>query len=258
MVLSNRFIWRFLLLWPLIATIAAFTIRFEFILSIVVFFAPPTVVLALRLPRLLPRAVLFATLLSLGTIVAADLIAHASSAWFARSVFDTRLFGLAPWEDLLLGIVLTTGLVLFYEWHEQPRHHHHVRTIQWIRFGVFIGIVCAATTLIWMKDPALLVVSYPFVKIGIFAVVLPVVFDLSRHRSLTAKFLRATLYWAFVLFGYELAAMHQGWWLFPGNEYIGWLSIGSLAFPLDEFVFWICGIAAAGLTFYEFFIDDNR
>lgn len=255
---TDRSLTLFLLLWPLIAATIAFSYPFSFLVSILLFFVPVTTVLAFRVPRLLPRAFAFAVLLSVGVVAAVDTIAHASKAWFAMSAFDVRFLGLAPWEDLLLGIVLTTGLLLFYEWHEQPRHRARVRTAQWFRFAAFIALLVIAVTVAWHRDPGLLIVSHPFLKLGIAAIVIPVVIDVSRHRSLTAKFLRTTLYWAYALFAYELAGVHQGWWTFPGDAYVGWLSIGTLAFPLDELLFWVCGIAAGGLTYYEYFIDDNR
>jgi hypothetical protein len=111
---------------------------------------------------------------------------------------------------------------------------------------------------VWIFESSLLVTSHPFLKLGIAAVVIPAAADLSRHRILTMKFVRTSMYWTYSLLVYELTAMRAGWWQFPRHDYLGWVSFGTLAFPLEELVFWVFGVSIAGLTYYEHFIDDHR
>ena len=59
-------------------------------------------------------------------------------------------------------------------------------------------------------------------------------------------------------FIYDIAALKLGWWTFPGTEFIGWISIAGVSFPIEEFIFWIILFALGVLSYYEYFDDDEK
>jgi len=56
----------------------------------------------------------------------------------------------------------------------------------------------------------------------------------------------------------KVTALQLGWWDFPGSNFIGWVSIFNIRFPLEELIFWLFLFAMAILTYYEFFDDDEK
>ncbi|HXK36628.1 MAG TPA: hypothetical protein VJ553_03545 [Candidatus Paceibacterota bacterium] len=244
--------------WPLIATVAAFVFDISFLASIPIFFGPLLALLAFLARRAFVRSVLFAIVIAISVTTIIDTIAHASGAWIAKSAFPYRILGLAPWEDVILGVFLVTSILLYYEWHVQHHRSFPLVAARWRRFIVFIGLLIAAVVFAWLWDPESLIFSDAFLKLGLFSILLPCVLELSRHHALTGKFARTALYWTYVLFLYELAGVYNFWWHFPSDDYVGWIQIMNIGFPLEEFVFWIAGASLAMLAYYEFFLDDGR
>jgi hypothetical protein len=216
------------------------------------------VLLAVVVPRAVVRSLLFALVLSAGIVIVFDIMAHVSGAWFVPTVFGNRIFGVAPWEDVLLLIFLITPMLLSYERFGQHRRTYPIVPGRWLRFMVFAGMLMLIATALWLLYPSSLIISRAYLKSGLLAIALPVAYELIRHRSLRGKFIRTSLYWIYVLLLYEMLAVGLGWWSFPAHDFVGWVHVGTIAFPLEEFVFWIVGITAGILSYYEFFVDDNQ
>jgi len=91
----------------------------------------------------------------------------------------------------------------------------------------------------WLAD-------YTYLKVGlllyptIFALVAIVIPSVLREVFLTG------LVMAVFNFGFELLALNNGFWTFPGT-YIGKVEIFGYAFPTEEFVFLVC-LCSAGVV----------
>ncbi len=254
-----RIFWWFLLAWPAAATGAAFAFRYSFFVSTFVFFLPLIVAMAMRNPRAMPRALLFGGLGAVFFAVIVDLIGHASGAWVAATIFPSRIFGLVPWEDVVLAFLYVTAIVQHYEIVSQHRRSY---PLVGRRIGALVLLFGALFLLVLglrRFAPDALVWPYGYLILGFASVLLPLVLDVARHRRLTGKFVRASLYWVYAIFLYELAGVYRGWWMFPrSSSFIGWFSIGGIAFPQEELVYTVILSGAAVLAYYEFFDDDNR
>ena len=88
--------------------------------------------------------------------------------------------------------------------------------------------------------------------------VIPSIIELFRHPKLLPKFLLVVIYFFFLTFVYELTALKLGQWIFPSNQYIGWVSIFGLNFPLEEFFFGFFFYAMVTLACYEAFDCDEK
>ena len=93
---------------------------------------------------------------------------------------------------------------------------------------------------------------------GVAVVLIPTVVELFRRPTLLPKLLVVGLYFAYLTICYELTALKLGWWVFPGFQYIGMVSILGINFPFEEFFFWILLFAVGILAYYEPFDDDEK
>jgi hypothetical protein len=54
-----------------------------------------------------------------------------------------------------------------------------------------------------------------------------------------------------------LTALSLGLWYYPSNQFIGWVDVHGLRFPVEELFGWILLGVAAILSCYEY-LDDYR
>lgn len=88
--------------------------------------------------------------------------------------------------------------------------------------------------------------------------VIPILLQMFNYPKVFSKFALTAAYFFVFTFMYEIAGLRLGWWAFPGTEFIGWVHIFGVSFPLEEFVFWFMLTAFAALSYYEFFEDDEK
>ncbi len=94
--------------------------------------------------------------------------------------------------------------------------------------------------------------SYTYLKIGLL--LYPVVFFLVAvvvRPALREVVLTGVVMGLFNL-GFELLALHNGFWTFPG-EYIGKVEVLGYAFPVEEMVFLVCLCSAGVVATYALY-----
>lgn len=111
---------------------------------------------------------------------------------------------------------------------------------------ILIAIIVFGLTVALVPPLQGWLVNYTYIKIGLIlylpifilaAVMIPGVF---REVFLTG------LVMAVFNFGYELLALHNGFWTFPG-EYVGTVEMFGFAFPTEELAFMVC-FGSAGIV----------
>jgi len=61
----------------------------------------------------------------------------------------------------------------------------------------------------------------------------------------------------FVWFLAEIVVLKTAGWTFPG-QYIGMVTILGVTFPLEELFFWMLWYSVTIISYYEFFLDDQK
>ena len=80
-----------------------------------------------------------------------------------------------------------------------------------------------------------------------------------KRPRLVYKFLPLAGYFFVVNLLHEWSAYIAGQWVFPGENFIGWVSfVGGLRIPIEEFVLWMMLGAMYLLAYYEYFVDDTK
>jgi len=121
--------------------------------------------------------------------------------------------------------------------------------------GILIFIIF---TLLFINSPKLLNIPYFYLWFGIVLTLLPFIFQWFEFPHVTKKFLLVGIFFFYLHFLYEITALKLGWWAFPGQEFIGQVSLLGVIFPIEEVVFWFILLALAILSFYEYFDDDEK
>ena len=121
--------------------------------------------------------------------------------------------------------------------------------IESIIFLVFLAFL--------ILSPSSLNIPYFYLVYGSIFIFLPIVVRLLKYPQETLRFLPAIVYFFYTALLYEIAALKLGWWDFPGNQFIGWISIVGLRFPIEEFIFFVVLFSAAVLSYYKFVADER-
>lgn len=248
--------------WALIGFfVVAILISLYFPLSLLalllLFYGPPALWLSLKIPRYVTQAALFSFFATVVFFVL-DYIATSDGAWWVSTIFPIRLLKILPIENSIWAFLGMYLVIIFYEYFEDGSKKHafgNERTewgnkLTWIIVGIF--------GLAYVFWPQILRLEYAYLWLGILFVLLPTLGVLFLYPRLVPKFFKATIYIFCLHLAIELIVLKTGLAYYPGTHFIGWVELGGLRFPLEEFFFWIGMTAVVGLSYYEFFLDDTK
>lgn len=240
-----------------IPVVLYFNVRF--LTSTFFFFVVPSIYLFIRSPKNPKR--LLATLL-LGTIASfnLDFLAEFNNAWnwapYGQLVFKSKILGYVT-PDVMIWFAFWVFLtIVFYEHFFEHDRSDKISP----RFKFALGGTIIATVIIvlfYFFCPSVLQFRYAYLIIGLMFGLPPLVFLFIKRPSLLAKFAKASAFPFVVFLSFEITALKLDQWRFPG-EYIGWVSLLGVSFPLEEFFFWIVMSTVISLTYYEFLVDDEK
>jgi hypothetical protein len=249
----------FLLLWPVLAGLIGYYSGTNAFVSVFLFFGIPSVVLSIGLSdRLLRKLGLFSVVVAPITIVAIDYIAHVNGQWLVpHSILPWRYLGQVTVEVVFWAILQVFVVLAFYEYFldrgtERTMLHPRMRAIALILFAATV-----AFTIAYVATGGAIQFPFAYLILCLALIALPLLLVLAWRPGLSGKFLITGAYFFYLTFAYEIAALHSDWWRFPG-EFIGWVSVAGVGFPLEEFLFWFVLLAMAILAWYEYFDDDGR
>ena len=244
---------------PILAAVVTVVEQPALLVSVVMFFGVPSAYLAIRNPGILKKSLVFAFVISVPLSLFVDTLAAIDKSWIVpQSLFPFRFFGLASVEVYLFSFLWVLHAILFYEHFFDGGRRDDQISVR-IRYLIYLSIALVSYV-IWgiLLDPAILSIRYFYALVSIVLLVIPLFLFLIRYPIFWRNFLLVQLYFFFLLLLFEMGALTAGQWTFPGTDYIGWISVFGLGFPLEELVFWMSLATASLLAYYEFFGDDLR
>lgn len=256
-LLSKKIDITFLILSPFIATLTSLTFRTNFLMSILFFFGIPAVYLSLRNKHAIKKSVIFSLVFGLLGGGLFDFLMHINGAWFVPTIFTFRIFNQIPVEDLLWGFLAVYNVIMFYE-HFLDKGKHNLKDSNMkylISLIIFLTFIISS---IYIFNKNLFIIPYVFIKAGLALFLIPTVSFLTFFPRLISKYLKTGVYFFAQSLMFELTALSLGQWSFKGNQYVGWVQIANLKFPLEEFIFWMVLFSTCILSYYEFFDDDRK
>lgn len=249
-----------LLIYPLAAVFLALILQANLLVGGILFFAIPSVYLSFRIKEKIIKALGFSLIISVFLEIIVDYMGYLDKSWSIPSTaFSIRIFGVIPLEDPIWIFLVTYELVLIYEYFfnpkakSLPRNKKRMYIMLIASVLIFVGFMLIKTFL-----PNVLYVPYFYFIWGITIILIPCVAFLFFHRKLITRFFTLSLYTFYVGILTELVSLRLDYWEFPGKNFIGWVTILGLTFPIEEFMLFLMFVPPAFLTYYEFFDDDEK
>lgn len=201
------------------------------------------------------------------------LIASISFGVFFSFVFDfiNELNGAWDWNGGLLfgsilGVVQIDVMVWFFLWilhvllfYEYFVDKNHLNAL-YSKIGLPILILSIFSVVgllaIYFYLPSVLYFGYAYLKVCLL-ILIPLLIILVKKPKLILHIIPSSIYFIFVYLSHELTALHLNQWRFPG-DYIGWINLGGVVFPVEELIFWIILSSLVVSTYYEICFDNQR
>src|SRR3989339_2025535 len=255
-LLSKKIDIIFLILSPIFASITSLYFKTNFLTSTILFFGIPAVYLSWRNQHAVKKSVIFSLFfgLAVGGLVI-DYLTHFNNVWFVTTIFPIRILNQIPIEDFLWGFLAVYNIIMFYE-HFLDKGKHNLKDTYLKYFISIIIFIIVIFSAIYIFDKKLFLIPYFYIKASSILVLIPTISFLTIFPRLISKYLKTGVYFFAQSLIFELTALSLGQWGFYGKQYFGWISFGSLKFPLEEFIFWMVLFSTCVLSYYEFFDDD--
>ncbi|HEV2693366.1 MAG TPA: hypothetical protein VG347_10770 [Verrucomicrobiae bacterium] len=226
----------------------------ELLISILMYFGLPSAYLALRNPFVFKKCLMFALLMSIPLSFFVDTLAAINESWVVpNSVFNFRFFGVSTIEVYLFGLLWVLYAVLFYEYFFFNRRPISVMSPRIAYFACLSLALILYVMFGFLFATRLLYIPYFYLLVGVAFVIIPLVAFIWVHPYFSSRFIGAGLFFFFLLCSFEIAALSTNQWTFPGTEFVGFVQIYKLRFPIEEVVIWMCLATPSLLSYYEYF-----
>ncbi len=186
-----------------------------------------------------------------------DFIAEFTHSWNTVSlVFRQKILGVLPIDNLLGYVMMTLGTLVAYEHFVIEKRRRGVSPN--FIFGLLLGLFGVAITLVvYVIQPGLLLkIPYPYLFMGLAAIAFPILLGIKRPGMIKKMGVMAGFFFVVYLV-HELLAVDYKYWIYTGNNYVGWVTILERTFPFEEFFFWTMFYAASLVSYYEIFINSS-
>jgi hypothetical protein len=248
-----------LLAYPIIGAFLCYLLKINAFGSIIVFFGIPSLYLTLRNPKYFKKSIIFSLILGIPSIIIIDYIAHLTGQWLIpNSILPFRLFNFVSIEVIFWAIMNVYCVVTFYEYFMDRRLKNKVIEPHLKFLFVLLLLVIIVFLGLYYIVPNLLYIPYFYLCFGITLILIPSILHFIKHPKLILRFFETAAYFFFLTSVYEITALKLGWWNFPSKQFIGWIRILDVRFPVEELMFWLILFTVAVLTFYEYFDDDEK
>lgn len=245
----------FLVLTPLIAAGLSWFTNLPYLVSVILFFGLPAAYLSGRKPSAIPRVSFFALTFAIIAVVG-DIFAIKDGSWYVPTIFSARLFGLVPVEDIVWFFLVSYLILIYYEVYFDHATHRAVGRRMMHLYSVLTLVILGLLSALTISG-RVGSVDYFYLKSSIILAIFPLIGFLIKFPHYVGVFLRITPYFAALFFLTELVGLHRSFWIFPGNHFIGWVSVGGFRFPIEELIFYIILFSCVTIAYFELF-DDNR
>lgn len=186
-----------------------------------------------------------------------EFVAEFNKSYSVISVlFPFKLFGVLPPDNIIGHMMMTFLTIVFYE-HFVDREIHSGISKNFFHALLPTIFVAIFVLFAFLFKPELITLKYSYFYMGVVAIIPPIYLGFTQPKFIKNMALTA-IYFFFFYFIAEIFAVKLNYWIYPGNNYIGWVSVFGATFPFEELIFWMMFYAASLVSYYELFIDDHQ
>lgn len=247
-----------IVLVPAFVTVLGFCLHLDFLTAILLFFALPCVYILWRNPSIGPKSFVFALIFGTVFYLLLDPIATINNAWYiTQTIFTFRLFGIITLENYIYAITWVLFATLFYE-HFFDKGQKGDKNSPRIKYAAYpLFFITILVTVTFFINQSWLIIPYFYLVAGFVLAVIPLTLFLFSFPKFIVRFFIFGAYFTFVLFLFEIVALQNGYWTFPGH-FLGLVNVFGYKFPVEELFIWILVATPGLMAYYEFFGDDRK
>lgn len=167
-----------------------------------------------------------------------------------------RIFGVMPLDNVLGHVMMALLTFTFYQ-HFIKRDADQ-KMSRFVNYALILGAIFVCLELVlFFINPQILNIHYEYAMFGSLALI-PVVYIAIRRPWNIPNILKLTPYFFIQYFIVEISAISNSWWAYPGQYYLGWVSVFGLRFPAEELFFWMIFYAPFLVACYELFLEPRN
>lgn len=244
----------FLIAAPLLIAVATLYLPINLLFSTILFFGLPAGYISWQRKDLISRTLIYSFSIAVISILT-DYLAEQDQSWVSTSMFNARVAGIVPIEALVWMFAFTYLIVAYYLYFFDTKKHKPIGKRLYLVFGAAIAV------LIWLIVTILLGldfrVEFYYIKFGLAFLLLPLILFIVTYPRYLKTFLKIAPYFFMIGLVNLLVSLYQGHWSYPGENFVGWVTISSLRFPIEELVFWIILFPSFLISQFELFNNDD-
>ncbi len=171
-----------------------------------------------------------------------------------------RLFGYATIDNIIWSILFVYFIVVFYEVFLDKHVKNSKLYYPHLKYLIIFSLIVFLTFIyLYFNNPSILRIQHFYFKVGLIVGPAPIIFMLLKSPKIYSRFLKLIMFFFFLSFAHEISSLALNQWSFPdSNQFIGMIKLGTLSFPVEEFIFWMFLSSAALISYYEFYDDDEK
>ena len=248
----------FLIFQPVMAALLSILLRTNYLGTILLFYAIPSLYLTFRTSHKALRCFLFAIIAGVPMALLFDWFATVDGNWaITQTVFPFRLFNVITLENIPWLVLFAYFIIIFYE-HFLDKGKHNLVDRR-LKYFVWPLVILLIVFVVWIYlSPRTLVIPYAYFWFGIMLELLPVITFLSFFPRLLSKYMKVAVDFFAHSVIYEFTALKLNLWSYPGKNFIGLVDLFSFRFPVEEVFMWFILSSVAIISYFEFFDDDRK
>lgn len=182
-----------------------------------------------------------------------EFIQQLNHSYIITNTVIPKLFGFLSLDFVLWHSLMAAFVFTFYE-HFLNKHSNNRISPRSMVLVVVATIVLIATIILYYVHPSALHFKYAYADFGTLAVIPPFILAYKKPQYIRDMVLVAPFFAAFY-FVIEWIGVPRQWWVYTGQHYLGWVTIQSLHFPIEELLFWMLLYPTALVSYYKIFVD---
>jgi len=245
-------------IFPIVATATTIIFSTNLFVSILLYFGLPSLYLAVRNTGIIAKSFRFAVIFFIPLSLFFDTLAAINGAYVIQNtIFPFRILGVSTVELYIYAFFWILFPILFYEHFFDKGTGGDTLSPRTKNLVYIMSVLAFSVVVVFYTRQGWLYIPYCYFILSSLFILIPTMLFLWYYPRFTKRYVLIAGYFFFFMFIFELAALHNGQWIFPG-QFVGMINVLGYIFPFEELFFWMIFGTPALLVYYEFFADNRR
>lgn len=254
---SKRIDFWVVFLWGFVALVLSLYFSENYLVSALFFFAIPAVFLSIRKKATIKKSALASLIFLIPLTIIIDYLAHKDGSWLNFSIIGVKVLNTYPIEDFLWGFIYMFYVFIFYEYFFDKDQNKSTVPQRFFLFNAAAAVISVLFVCLLALFPDKISISYFYLFLVVIFMIIMLSIILIRNRRIFSKIAATAIFFAPMSLMYEYVAGIKAQWMFPGTNFVGYVSLLGVSFPFEELM-WIFFCIPAILSYYELFADDLK